>query len=176
MIRMVDELRSKGSWCGETHVQKAVYLLQELFRVPSGFRFVLYKHGPFSFPLRDELTALRAQGLLRLEPQNPPYGPRLMLTDIAPRFEARYAEEIAPYRGAVQWIAEHLANRGAASLEALATAHWVLRHASNAQASEDALVRELRRIKPHLSEDKAREALVEARAMTKEAQAARANR
>ena len=35
---LVDQLRDEDSWCGETHVQKAVYFLQSLFDVPTGFR------------------------------------------------------------------------------------------------------------------------------------------
>jgi hypothetical protein len=62
---------------GETHMQKATFFLQELIKVPLGFEFLLYKHGPFSFDLRDELTFMRAQGFLRLEPQYP-YGPTLV--------------------------------------------------------------------------------------------------
>src|ERR1017187_6331592 len=77
LLALNEELRSAGSWTGETHMQKATYFLQHLMGVPLGFDFILYKHGPFSFDLRDELTAMRAEGFLRLEPQHP-YGPTLV--------------------------------------------------------------------------------------------------
>ena len=57
ITRLIETLRERGSWCGETHVQKAAFFLQELMEVPTRFHFILYKHGPFSFDLRDELTA-----------------------------------------------------------------------------------------------------------------------
>ena len=81
VIRVIKALREHGSWCGETHVQKAVYLLQEMAGAQTGFDFILYKHGPFSFDLRDELTALRADELLSLERQPWPYGPRIAPTE-----------------------------------------------------------------------------------------------
>jgi len=43
--------------------------LQDLMRVPLELEFILYKHGPFSFDLRSELTSLRADELVKLEPQ-----------------------------------------------------------------------------------------------------------
>jgi len=60
LTQLIERLRRRGSWCGETHVQKATLFLQDLTRIPMGFDFILYKHGPFSFDLRDELTSLRA--------------------------------------------------------------------------------------------------------------------
>ena len=39
--------------------QKAVYFLQEIFDVPTGIEYILYKHGPYSFDLTADLTALR---------------------------------------------------------------------------------------------------------------------
>jgi len=67
--RLIEQLRKEGSWCGETHVQKATLFLQDLMRVPLELEFILYKHGPFSFDLRSELTSLRADELVKLEPQ-----------------------------------------------------------------------------------------------------------
>ena len=64
LLQLIESLRKNGSWCGETHIQKAIYSLQQLKGVPLNFNFVLYKHGPFSFDLRDELTAMRADGLI----------------------------------------------------------------------------------------------------------------
>ena len=77
LLTLNEELRRAGSWAGETHMQKAAFFLQELMHVSMGFDFILYKHGPFSFDLRDELTFMRAQAFLRLEPQYP-YGPTLV--------------------------------------------------------------------------------------------------
>ena len=57
LLSFIDFMRAKGSWCGETHVQKGTYFFQELMGVPLGFHFILYKHGPFSFDLRNQITA-----------------------------------------------------------------------------------------------------------------------
>src|ERR1044071_9771598 len=80
LVALNEQLRKAGSWAGETHMQKATYFLQEIMGVPLAFDFILYKHGPFSFELRDELTAMRAHGFVRLEPQYP-FGPTLMTAE-----------------------------------------------------------------------------------------------
>ncbi len=76
---LAEELLEIGSWCGETHLQKATFFLQHMLKVPTEWDFVLYRYGPFSFELRDELTAMRADQLLELIPMQP-YGPRLLPT------------------------------------------------------------------------------------------------
>jgi uncharacterized protein YwgA len=64
LLSLMNEMRAKGSWCGETHIQKSVYFLQELLEVPMNLEFILYKHGPYSFDLADAVTAMRADSLL----------------------------------------------------------------------------------------------------------------
>jgi uncharacterized protein YwgA len=64
LLDVAEQLNANGSWTGETHIQKAAYLMQELLGVPSGFKFVLYRHGPFSFGLRDSLNKLETLGCI----------------------------------------------------------------------------------------------------------------
>lgn len=42
ILSLIENLRSKGSWCGETHIQKATYFIQELLRVPLEFGSVTF--------------------------------------------------------------------------------------------------------------------------------------
>jgi uncharacterized protein YwgA len=80
------EMLHNGSWCGETHIQKAMFLLQDLLGVDTGFDFILYRHGPFSFELRDELAAMQADGLLELVLRQPGYGPTYVPTQFSEEY------------------------------------------------------------------------------------------
>src|SRR6266508_4944966 len=102
LTELVEQMRAHDSWCGETHLQKATYFLQELLDVEMDYDFVLYKHGPFSFDLRDELGDFVSDKLIRYQPQVPPYGPRITVThegeavqNSYPKTLARHAERIA---------------------------------------------------------------------------------
>ena len=77
LVTLAEKLRDQGSWCGETHIQKGTYLLQELLGVPLELEYCLYKHGPYSFDLSDELTSLRADRIFDQEKQPYPYGQNL---------------------------------------------------------------------------------------------------
>lgn len=159
LTEVAEQLQSNGSWTGETHVQKSVYLLQDLFGVPCGFDFVLYRHGPFSFDLRDELTAMRADGLLDVLPQPPPYGPRLRPTDLSRALRDRLPRTIAMFRETIGCVAQAIGDRNASDLEKVATA-WYIWSREQPQ-TVNALARRLHQLKPHISVGQATEAVSE---------------
>jgi len=152
------ELIDNGSWCGETHLQKAVYMLQEIFTVPTGFDFVLYKYGPFSFELRDELGSMLADGLLQLAPVQP-YGPRLIPTDRSGQLEKQFSKAVAKFHGPVSFCAQRLGSLDVAELEKLATALYVTReYGKNLKAKQRA--KRLNELKPHIDSNDALDAIV----------------
>ena len=126
LLTLLDALKQRGSWCGETHLQKSVYILQELFGVQLGFTFVLYRHGPYSFDLSDEITALQADMLLTVQPRLP-YGPSLAPSESAERLFSNFERTRRLYRPAVEFVADRLAGCKVVDLERLATALYVTR-------------------------------------------------
>ena len=105
------------SWCGETHIQKATYSLQQLKGVPLNFHFVLYKHGPFSFDLRDELTAMRANGLIAFQIVNESYGPQIVVTKRGNEIQKLFAKTLEEYGKSIRFIGSKLGNKGVVELE-----------------------------------------------------------
>ena len=83
VVSLIKALKAKDSWCAETNVQKACFFRQELTGVPLDLEFVLYKYGPYSFALTDELTAMRADSILGLRVRDPKYGPCYVLGEFA---------------------------------------------------------------------------------------------
>jgi hypothetical protein len=159
LTRLIERLRQKGSWCGETHVQKATLFLQDLMLVPLGFDFILYKHGPFSFDLKDELTSLRADELVRLEPQRG-YGPRIATTDRSKYIQGLYSKTLAKYDDRISFVTQKLGSKGVTDLERLATAFYVTLR-STGDPSIDGRAASLTALKPHISRDEAVEAITE---------------
>jgi hypothetical protein len=47
ILDLIKKLRAKGSWCGETHIQKAAFIIQHISKSRMGYKFVIYKHGPY---------------------------------------------------------------------------------------------------------------------------------
>lgn len=153
LVGLARRLDENGSWSGETHLQKAAFLLHELARVPFDFEFILYKHGPFSFELRDELSSMRADRLLERQPQPAPYGPRIVVTDRGRELEGRLARTMERYGPVLDWIAGQTGQRNVLELERLATALWITRQ--NPGADAESRAGELTTIKPHVNRDAA---------------------
>ena len=151
ITNLVEQLRGQESWCGETHVQKTVYFLQHLVDVPLGFDFILYKHGPFSFELRDEMTALRADNLLTLE-HDARYSPRIATTRQGKYIQARFPRTLARYESRISFIARRLGPKGVVQLERLGTALYVKLESDKPTAQR---VMRITNLKPHIAEDDA---------------------
>jgi len=151
LVSLTKRLHEGGSWCGETHVQKATYFLQELLSVPCGFEFVLYKYGPFSFDLRDELTALCADGVFELVPQPAPYGPKIAPSQLGEKLEKLYPKTLSEYGRQLSFVAEKLDDKDASELERLATALFVTLEGPAQTVQERA--QRIREFKPHVNED-----------------------
>lgn len=159
-----EEMRKAGSWAGETHMQKATYFLQDLMKVPLSFEFIIYKHGPFSFDLRDELTAMRAQEFLQLEPQDP-YGPALVPGDKGGLLKSAYKKTIEDNLPKILFVSDKLGSKTVAELERTATALYVtLKDPSKLDRAT-----RLTNLKPHIPLQAAEEAVSEIDEIIREA-------
>src|SRR3972149_1475797 len=72
---MIHMLNEAGRWTGRMHIQKLVYLAQCLLGLPSGYDFVLYQRGPYSFELDADIRSLRSIGAVDIVRAPYPYGP-----------------------------------------------------------------------------------------------------
>ena len=155
LTRLIRALGEQGSWCGETHVQKAVYFLQDVVRVPLEFEFVLYKYGPYSFDLRDELTGLRADGIVRLDAKNV-VGSRIVPTSRSEYIEGKFSRTLQEHGHSVAFVAGKLGNKGVADLERYSTALYVIRRGPTQSVEKQ--IEDLTQYKPHISRGDAQEA------------------
>ena len=155
VLSLIEELREKDSWCGETHVQKSTYFLQELLEVPLGFKFILYKHGPYSFDLSDELVAMRADMIVQLKSQQP-YGPSIVPGPTSEQLKLLFPNTLKKYKSKVYFVASQLADYGVAALERIATAFFI---ANENDMSSEEMAAKINKIKPHISTEEALDAL-----------------
>lgn len=150
LAELAEKLRVNGSWCGETHLQKATYFLQDLLQVPFGVEFILYKHGPYSFDLTEELTGMRADYLFDKEYRTPGYGAGYVPTRTSVELRERHPVTLAKYAQQIEFIASKFGSKGVADLEKLATAFYVTRELG-LTADASARANRLHALKPHVS-------------------------
>jgi hypothetical protein len=139
-------LKANGSWAGETHVQKGGYFLNNLLKVPTGVDFILYKHGPFSFELRELLTDMEANGFIKWN-SFPPYGPSISEGQLGGILREKFSNLSEQYRPQIDFVSRHLGPCNVASLERLATALYVTEEGFIGPARVGRIVS----LKPHVS-------------------------
>lgn len=125
LAELMDRLIEQGSCCSETLAQKMSFLFQELLGVPLGFDFILYRHGPFSFELTDELTAMRADEQLVFRERAFPFAPDLVPADASKDLRKRFSNVVARYARELEFVSEHLAVKDGTEIESLAMALFV---------------------------------------------------
>ena len=154
ICRLVKEMRQTDSWAAETHIQKCVYFLQAMLKVPVGYEYILYKHGPYSFDLQRELAVMRARFQLDVEPRYP-YGPSFTL-GIRGELDL---DLVTQYKSAVNFVATEISTRKVGGLERLSTALFVQVENPDLKVWEAA--KRINELKPHISITDAREAIDE---------------
>jgi uncharacterized protein YwgA len=170
VLDLAGALRTHGSSCGETAIQKGVYFLKELTHVPVSFEYVLYRHGPFSFDLRDALSAMRADEMISVTPQLR-YGVTIEPTAFGRAICERFPKTLARHRDAISFVSEHVAHKGVVDLERMATALYVA--LGFPQESTQSRARRIHELKPHISIGDAQEAVHELDSVSDEWAAAR---
>jgi hypothetical protein len=155
-ILLNKEMNRQDSWSGETHLQKATFVLQELLGAKTGYDFILYKHGPFSFEVRDDISLMRANGLLDLVVRDPQYGPSYLPTAFADTFLERFPKTVAEHKAQIEFVAKNLGPKNVSELEKIATALFICKnlHFKTRRRRAEELVR----LKPHISESDALQA------------------
>ena len=164
---VIERMNVLGSWCGETHVQKSAFFLQELFETPLEYEYVIYKHGPYSFDLHDELTLMRANALVELEANRPPYGPHFKPGPLAQGLGSRFSRTRNRYEEQVNFIAQRIATRDVVDLERIATAFFLRR--KHADMDDDQLANQITELKPHISREAALGGIEESRQIEQDA-------
>lgn len=166
VTKLRDELAERGSWAGETHLQKSIYFLQEGAGVPLGFDFTLYKFGPFSFDLREELAGYRSERLMGLRVESPQYGPRLTRTKKGAQLQERFPKTLGRFDPQITAVADFVGAKGVGQLERLGTA--LLFQREDPSWSDQEVAEQIVAVKPHVNRRDAAQSSAEVRAFLKE--------
>lgn len=147
ILAVIEALHRHGSWTGKTHVQKALSLLRDARTADVPFQFVLYKHGPYSFDIEDELEQMQSYGAIAVEPNPAGYGVVLQSSSGA-RLVSGFATLMEREKQAIEEVCEFVGNRTVGELERLATASWIRsqEHISDAKQAAE----RLHTLKPHI--------------------------
>ena len=112
LLGLIRRLEAHDSWSGETHIKSRLICSPSFAMSISTSRFILYKYGPFSFELRDELTDMRAEGYLVNVAPDRRYGAMVRATPAGNQLEQRFPKTMARSGNSLDWISEIVGPRG----------------------------------------------------------------
>jgi uncharacterized protein YwgA len=147
LLEVIERLNSHGSWTGKTHVQKTVFLLDASKKLDMPFLFVLYKHGPYSFDIENELQEMRSYGAIESK-SVASYGVTLKPSQNAGWLEAQ--EILTPdQEQQIEQMCGFVKARNVTELERLATAAWI--RTQEHITDPERIAGRLHELKPHIS-------------------------
>ncbi len=160
LLGLAEALKTRGSWCGETHLQKATFFLQKLLGVDMKYDFILYKHGPYSFDLKEDLSAFLADDVFTYEIKHANYGPSIVPGRRSRLVEKQYSKTSQQFARQIEYIAQTFGDKNVKELEKLATALFVtLDNTEEHDARKRAA--KLHEYKPHVDLEEALKAVSE---------------
>jgi len=158
ILSVVCGLSQRGSWSGKTHVIKTLYLLKAIGNMDMPFQFILYKHGPYSFDVENELALMRSYKAIEGEISIQGYGESLR-----PGMNKDFPGKFSPIKDKEKEIIDKICNftakKDVRDLERLATTAWIVKE----EEKKDPTIvsSRLHELKPHISLESAKEAFDE---------------
>ncbi|AEA46126.1 hypothetical protein Arcve_0085 [Archaeoglobus veneficus SNP6] len=141
ILYVVKKLNEVGSWAGNTHLQKIIYLIQSTCNIKL-YDFVLYHYGPYSFDLREDVDLLTISNYLERDVDE--FGYHYRLSSV---LEPSIPSEI---RDKVDRIVKVFGKAPTTLLELITTVDYVARKSPG--KSDNEIVEIVKKIKPHFSE------------------------
>jgi len=155
ILTMIETLRRYGSRTGKTHIIKGLMLAAAATNLELPFEFFLYKHGPYSTDIEENLEQMQSYGAVVVEPAFDGYG-----VILKPGEMASFAKLHAPLSDAegevIDRVCRFIRAKNVGQLERLATAAWI--RTREAVEDPDEVAERLHQLKPHISLVEAREA------------------
>ena len=164
LLALIEKMNEAGSWCGETHIQKVAYFLQKGFGGPLNYDFLLYKHGPFSFDLRDDLSEMRSNGFVEVS-SNCPYGSSFHVGNNASTLKELFQTTISEYDELLSSVAKTISPFNVSELEKISTALYVCGEERIDDPSACAI--RINSLKPHITLEEAESAAKKVKVLVK---------
>lgn len=149
VLKTMSRMWEKSSWCGETHIQKNIFFLQELMDVPFEWSFIIYKYGPFSFDLSYLIAEIHSYGLIELVPQWG-FRPKIKVTRYGKEFYEDVNELCFRYSKQIEFVAEELGSKNVSELERLATGLHITFDKNVENKTLNKRISRLNQLKPHI--------------------------
>jgi len=171
VLSVIKSLQKTTEKVNETKIQKTMFFIEEIFPEIDVYEFIMYKYGPFSFDLRDDLGHMVAKKFLRTIDREP-YGTQISEDDLSKQLEMQYSENYLKIKPYSDFIAEKIGGKGIHDLEAIGTALFIIQ-IKDKEIQNITLQNKIKLFdifKPHIDEKIAIDAIEEVKTILEEAE------
>jgi len=145
LAEIAHQKKDKRGRLGKTAMQKLLYLFQEAYQVPLGYRFSLYTYGPYDSQVMNDLDYANAIGALAIQYNEEGYRIELGLQKDAIE---RYRKEMMGEHGdALNQLIQNYGELNARQLELRATLLYIANEEDGVSTRHD-LIQRLTSLKP----------------------------
>lgn len=153
IVALAEKMQGKGYWFGKTALQKLVYLLGAIYKVPCGYQYSLYIHGPYCSELTDDLDYMNALGAVSVD-----FDSRVNGYSISPApgkdvIKSKAEEFLAVHQEHINKLLDEFGYMKTRDLELRSTIVYIDRaaHREKRNLSGREFIQEIHGIKPHFS-------------------------
>lgn len=148
IVELTKRLQSDSPQFGKTVLQKMVYLLNEIYRVPSGYEYSLYTYGPYCSELTSDVEFVSAMGAIQLCQTH--RGFVINLSDKSDMITQKSTDFINEHKEQFDDLIEKFGKFNARELELRSTLIFLAR---SEKMSKKLLGLQLAELKPYFAED-----------------------
>lgn len=153
IVTLAEKMQEKGYWFGKTALQKLVYLLGAVYKVPCGYQYSLYIHGLFCSELTDDLDYMNALGGVSVNFDSRVNGYSISPAQGGNVIKSKAEDFLATHREQIDKLLDEFGFMKTRDLELRSTIVFVDRAARREKRtlSRQEFIREIHGIKPHFS-------------------------
>jgi len=148
IAELASRLKDVSPQFGKTVLQKLVFILQEVYKVPCEYEYILYNYGPYSGDLAEDLSFFASMDGVSVQ-WNQGFGFKILPAGKTDHFRERAQNFLTTYNDAIEKVINNFGRMTAKELELRSTIIYVNKETSMAK---DNLIKRVKEIKPHFSE------------------------
>jgi len=147
---LAKKLPDKSPQFGKTILQKIVYILQEIYKVPCGYNYSLYTYGPYCGELSNDLDYVSFLNGVNVDWEPFPGGYEISAGEKCDHIIEKAGEFIKSYNDEIDMAIQKFGKSSAKDLELISTIIYVERYAKRTgeSISIDEIINEVEEIKP----------------------------
>ena len=148
MAELALKLEDVSPQFGKTVLQKLVFILQEVYRVPCGYDYILYNYGPYSEGLADDLSFFASMDGVKIDFSRR-LGYEIKKAGKTAHFRERGKGFLTQYASQIEEVIKEFGSMNAKELELRSTIIYV---SKEEPLDKKDLLNRVKEIKPHFTD------------------------